>query len=121
MNTTLFVQALVLTLLIEIPIYTLLLRYFANVSVWQALVAAILVNLISYPLFVALLVPFGSQYLAPVPAVLVGEAIVCIVEAALLSAWLRRDSLVVIAVVLVANGCSMVAGLGYFALVAHWW
>lgn len=75
------------------------------------------VNLVSHPLFTAVLVPIAQRVVAPVAAVLIGEVIVCALEAGMLIAWLRRDPLVVIAVTLIANGCSFAAGLLWFSTV----
>lgn len=117
MSAPLYVEALALTLAVETPIYCLLLTHFAGVRLREALVAAIVVNLVSHLLFTFVLVPAVGQYVSSVGAVLVGEVVVCALEAGLLFVWLRRDLLVVIAASLIANGCSLAAGLILFSLV----
>lgn len=116
-DVVLYLEALTLTLLVEVPIYCVLLTVFARIPLPRALAAAIIVNLVSHPLFTAVLVPIAQRVVAPVAAVLIGEVIVCALEAGMLIAWLRRGPLVVIAVTLIANGYSFAAGLLWFSTV----
>jgi hypothetical protein len=109
--------ALALTQIVEAPVYGWVLTVFAGVRLRHALAASIIVNLISHPLFSAVLVPLADRVVSPLDAVLIGEVIVCAIEAGLLYAWLRREPLVMIGVSLVANGCSFAAGLIFFAFV----
>ncbi len=104
--------------MVEVPIYWLLLTRFVGVPQRQAFVAAIVVNLVSHPLFTFLLVPTLGQFVQPSTAVVIGEILVCALEAGILSAWLRRDVFVVIAASLIANGCSIAAGLVLFYFVS---
>ncbi|MEI6622117.1 MAG: hypothetical protein WCP28_09450 [Actinomycetes bacterium] len=106
-----YLTALTMTLIIETPIYWYLLTRFAGVRTRQAITAAVVINLVSHPLFTFVFVPLTTALVAPVTAILIGESGVCALEAGLLYAWLRRDAAVVVASVLIANGCSFGIGL----------
>lgn len=112
-----YLEALALTLIVEVPIYCLLLTIFMGIRAREALTAAIVVNLVSHPLFTFVLVPTLDRLLQPVAAVFVGEIVVCALEAGMISAGLRRDPFVAIATALIANGCSLAAGLVLFGWV----
>ncbi|MEI8081679.1 MAG: hypothetical protein WCI74_07530 [Actinomycetes bacterium] len=112
-----YLAALALTMIVETPIYYLMLSRLAHVRSQQAIIAGIVVNLISHPLFTAVLVPAAEQVMSPIASVLVGEAVVCALEAGLLYAWLRRDAAIVIAASLMANGCSFAVGLVLMTLI----
>lgn len=111
MTQPVFWAFLALTLVVETPIYWLLLTRFAGVRPRPALLTALGVNLVSYPLFVLLLVPGAAAMVPPSAAVVAGEVAVCILEAVLVRWWLRTDAYLAAAVSLLANGCSVLAGL----------
>jgi len=104
-------EALGLTIAVEAPVYTVLLRLLAGAPWGRALLASVLVNLISHPLFTFVLLPWLDRAIRPVPALLVAEAMVVVIEAALIYAWLRRRLAAVVGTALAANWCSLVLGL----------
>ena len=111
MTEAVFWAFLALTLVVETPIYWLLLTCFAAVRPRPALLTALGVNLVSYPLFVLLLVPGAAAMVPPSAAVVAGEVAVCVLEAVLVCWWLRTDAYLAAAASLLANGCSVLAGL----------
>jgi hypothetical protein len=106
-----YLTALAMTLIIETPVYWYLLTRFAGIRTRPAITAAVVVNLVSHPLLSFAIIPMATRLVAPVPAVLISEGVVCALEAGLLYAWLRRDVAVVVASSLIANGCSFGIGL----------
>lgn len=111
MTGAVFFQGLALTLVIELPIYVSLLNRFAGVPIGRAVAAATAVNVVTYPVFALIIVPFAGHLLEPRAALVVGEVIVCFLEGGMLGLWLRRDPLLIIGACLLANGCSLAAGL----------
>lgn len=105
-----FLEGFAVTLTVEAPIYTLVLSRVAKVSAGRALMAAVIVNALSYPLFALVLVPALDRAATAVTSLILAEAVVCLLEAALLAAWLRRWIAAIIAATLIANGCSFLAG-----------
>lgn len=115
MSASVFFQALAMTLVIELPIFVVLLSHFARVPAGRAAVAATLINLATYPLFALMIAPAAGRVLPPAAALAVSEGIVCCLEAGMLGLWLRRDPLLLIGASLVANGCSLAGGLIAFS------
>lgn len=97
--------------MVEVPIYTFLLAALVDVTVSKGVICSIGVNLISHPLFVFALAPAAAALTSPVPGVLIGELVVWAMETALIWLWLRRDLPAVVAISLLANSTSFVAGL----------
>jgi hypothetical protein len=97
--------------LIEAPVYVFLLAALVDVPVSKAAACSVTVNLISHPVFVFALVPAAATVTSPVPAVLIGELVVWGIESALVGLWLRRDLPSIVAVCLLANSTSFLAGL----------
>jgi hypothetical protein len=96
--------ALVITLGVEAPIYTVVLGFAGLLRGWRAVVAAVGVNVFTHPLAWALLTAYPG-WLLPV------EAGVCLVEAVLL--WFlagRRDAGVLMLAAVVANAASVLVG-----------
>lgn len=94
--------ALALTLLIEVPIYVIVLRRLKPRG-WMAGVA---VNLVTHPVVWLLLVPSRSW-----PDWLVVETVAWIVEFGLLWIWIRRSAGILLGVAVLANISSAVLGL----------
>ncbi|HEV2368860.1 MAG TPA: hypothetical protein VGR90_03235 [Acidimicrobiales bacterium] len=111
-----YLAALGLTVGIEVPLYTMVLGLLADVD-WRAAAAAgAVVNLISHPILTAVLVPVGAHVLGAFPAVIVGEIVVCALEATLACLWLRRRYGVAVLASLLSNSCSFLVGLAIFSL-----
>jgi hypothetical protein len=105
-----YLQALALTLAIELPIYTTVLVAWQRVRPWRALTAGVSINLATHPavwfVWYPLLVPgFGND-----AYVVIAELFAWWAEALLLWAWLRRDLGGLVVLSLVANGASFLAG-----------
>lgn len=78
---------------------------------WKGAICSIVVNLISHPLFVFALVPAAAALTSALPGVLIGELVVWGMESLLIWLWLRRDLPAVVAISLLANSASFLAGL----------
>lgn len=102
---------LALTVAVEVPVYWLLLTRLGRIGTARALATAVAVNLVSHPLFVVVLVPVAHAVLPGVWAIAVAEAAVCALEAGLIRWWTRVDAQLCVAAALIANGCSVLAGL----------
>jgi len=110
MSSGVFWSFLALTVLVEVPVYGLLLVRFGGVRVWQALLTGLGVNALGYPLFAMALVPAAGAALPPLAAIAAAEVAVCVLDAGLVRWWLRTDTGLAIAASLLANGASVVAG-----------
>jgi hypothetical protein len=106
-----YVAALGLTLLIEVPVYAVVLRHGLSIGAPRGLRAGAAVNLISHPLAFLIVMPALARPLGFFPALVVIEAGVWILESALLWLWLRRDVDLVSLAALLANGVSLAVGL----------
>jgi hypothetical protein len=102
---------LALTIVVEVPVYSLLLVHFGRTRPLPALLTAVGVNLVSYPLFVLVLAPGAAAVMPDSAAIVAAEAVVCVLEAVLVRWWLRTDAYLAAAASLLANGCSVLAGL----------
>ncbi len=100
-----------LTIAVETPVYVLLLVRYGGLRPIRAALTAVAVNLLVYPLFVLVLAPGADLILPPTAGVAVAEVAVCVLEAALLRWWLRADVVLAVAAALLANGCSVIAGV----------
>jgi hypothetical protein len=106
-----YALALSLTLLIESPVYALLLVFVSGVSARAATLSGVRVNLVSHP------AAFGFAFPLLLPALGYGttlglvEGFVVVLEATLLWESLRRDAMVLGASSVVANGLSFAVGL----------
>lgn len=110
MTSGVFWSFFALTVLVEVPVYGLLLVRFGGVGVLRALLTALAVNLLVYPLFVVVLVPAAGAALPALAAIAAAEVAVCVLEAGLVRWWLRTDTYLAAAASLLANGGSVVAG-----------
>jgi hypothetical protein len=106
-----YLATLGLTEALEAPVYAPLLTKLERARPGQAVAASGAVNLVSHPLFTFVLLAVALRLVRPLPALLVGEALVVAVETALLYRWLRRDLLLLAAVALLANAVSFGVGL----------
>lgn len=111
MTSAVFWTFLALTVVVEVPIYTLLLGGFGGVRWRTALLTGIAVNLVSYPMFVFVLVPRAVEIMPASVSVVLCEVAVCLLEALLVRWWLRVDPRLAAAASLLANGWSVLAGL----------
>ena len=103
-----YLVALALTLVVEVPVYAVLARVFAWVSWPLALVAGVIVNLLTHPLLYAASLRFDAWW-----QLAAAETIVALVEGSVLVwAWRRRptESWVWVGAV-VANALSVLVGL----------
>jgi hypothetical protein len=114
-----YLIALAITQLVEAPIYAALLGRFADVRLAHAAAGSVGVNCVSHPLFSFVLLGLLARWVPLLAAVMLSELIVCAVEAALLTLWLRRDPFTVLAASLAANGASLAAGVTIFSVLAR--
>jgi hypothetical protein len=96
--------ALALTLVVEVPVYVVVLRRCGLLPGWRAWAGAVGVNLLTHPV-VWVLLSARPAWFVPVEAAVAG------IEASLLYAWVRRDLLVLVLAAVVANTASVLAGL----------
>jgi hypothetical protein len=111
MSTTVLLEGLAITEAVEVPIYSTVFIAILGTSRSGAVLASLTVNLLSYPVFLYLLVPTAERFLAPAPAVWAAEVAVWGIETGLLRAWLRRDLGPLATVALLANASSFLIGL----------
>lgn len=105
-----YVVAFGLTVLIELPVYGLLLGL-AGVRARSAYGWGLAVNVITHPALWFVIHAYGGDYVA---AFVVGEIAVCLVEGGVLAVALRRTKVgwgVFVLVGVCANGLSAAAGL----------
>lgn len=102
-----YLLALGLTLAVEVPVYAVLARAFAWVSWPLALVAGVVVNVLTHPLMYAAAQHFDAWW-----QLATAEAMVALIEAAVLVwAWRRRPTEWWVWVgAVVANALSVLAG-----------
>ena len=98
--------ALAITLAIEVPIYTVVLRRVGLTTGWRAAALGVLVNLLTHP--VVWLAINGTDSLARFA---IGEIVVAVVEAVALWLFVRRDGALLGLTAVVANASSVLAGL----------
>lgn len=106
-----YLAALGLTLIIEVPVYSTALAHLLAVPRLPAIAAGVLLNLVSHPLAFLVLAPLLDPPLGHLSELAVIEPLVCLLEAAMLYAWLRRESMLLLGISFVANGASLAAGL----------
>lgn len=96
--------ALVITLVVEVPVYLVVFRFAGFLAGWRGFTAAVGVNLATHPA--------AWWLLSSHPGLLVPvEAVVVAVEAALLFALVRRELALLALTALVANAGSLFVGL----------
>ncbi|UWZ36622.1 hypothetical protein Drose_37445 [Dactylosporangium roseum] len=98
--------ALLLTLAVEVPLYTAALVALGLATPWRAAALGALVNLLTHPAL--------WWFLAPRPSATrfwAAEAMVVVVEALALSVVVRRDALLLVVTSVGANACSVLMGL----------
>lgn|GEM_PF-1603605 len=101
--------ALVLTLLVEVPVYTVALAAATPATVRRAAAAGAAVNLVTHPALWWFLHALHGA--ARAPAFAVAEALVCLAEGALAARLLRLPGPVPYAASAAANAASVLAGL----------
>ncbi|MFB9181591.1 hypothetical protein ACFFX1_25930 [Dactylosporangium sucinum] len=98
--------ALLLTLAVEVPLYTVALAGTRLAGWRRAAALGLVVNLLTHPVL--------WWFLAPRPSAVrfwAAEAAVALVEAAVLAVAIRRDRLLLLVVSVGANACSVLTGL----------
>jgi hypothetical protein len=99
-----YLVALALTLAVEVPLYTLALRYAVGVGVRRAVCLAVAVNLGTHPVLWWSLTWWSYPLLA-------AEAGACLVEWALLRWWVGRDGVLLAVITVGVNAASLAVGL----------
>ena len=107
-----YAAALVLTVVVEVPVYAIVLTWGLGWSPRRAVLGGLAVNVLTHPFAWWLLSGDGAGYL---PRFVLVECGVWVVEAALLCAVARRDFGLLALTALVANSASALAGVG------AWW
>ncbi|MGB7587563.1 MAG: hypothetical protein WBM00_02525, partial [Solirubrobacterales bacterium] len=107
----LYLQALALTLIVEVPAYTGFLGWVMSIPAHHAMAGGATINLVSHPVAFLLVMPQIAPRLGYLPALVVAEVGVWIFESSLLLAWLRRDADLLGAAALLANSLSLSVGL----------
>lgn len=107
MTVTGYATALAVTLAAETLVYTAGLPRLGPVSRRAAATAGLLVNLASHPVAWLVLWPVSGG----IPGFVVVETMVCVGEWAALRRWRPFDGPLLVALVLVANGASLGAGV----------
>ena len=103
--------ALVLTLLVEVPLYSVLLHAFAGLRWRVGARLGATANLVSHPLVFLVAAPLLAPALRPVGALACAEVLAVLIEVAVVR-LLRRQELVPLAgASYVANAASFCAGL----------
>ena len=114
-----YLQALALTLAIELPVYVAALGLLAPALGWpalsltRALALGVLVNLVSHPLAFLVVFPLLPQLTGGTAALVVVEIGVLVLEAMIITRWLRDGT-----VALVASSLANVTSLTFGALLA---
>ncbi len=105
-----YLEALLLTLVVEAPVWALLRP--AGASVWRGAAAGSAASLVTHPVlwFVAVPAMRGAIGGSVVP-VLVAEVGACLVEGLLVAWWLRGDRLTCLGAATAANALSLAVGL----------
>jgi hypothetical protein len=106
-----YLSALALTLLVEVPIYAVLLPETLECSRRKAIIAAGAVNLATHPAAFLLFVPAARHALGWVGAVTLAEVLVWASETLALWLWLRRQIVLLAVATLIANGLSLAIGV----------
>ena len=101
--------AFALTVAVEVPVYVAAVTPASTARFRRTAVAAAMVNLVTHPLLWWFLsrVPTRGYW----PAFAVAESVVCLVEGALMSWWLRLRGPVPYAASVAANAASVIAGM----------
>lgn len=105
-----YLLALGLTLAIEIPLYAVALSLGWRLPPVRAVSLALGVNLCTHPLVWWTLAPMAGRDSYPM-LLLICELVVCLAEALLLAALLRRRDPLLLALSVAANSASVLAGL----------
>ena len=106
-----YLWSLGLTLLIEVPVYTVGLAGLCGVRLAPGVAAGATVNLITHPIGFLLALPALQTHTGYWPALALVEVLVWPAEALMLFAWLRRDRGALLGLSFVANGLSLGIGL----------
>ena len=106
-----WLEAFVTTLVVELPLYWVVLEVFCDVRRLRAIGLAAAVNAVSHPLLWFGLLPWLGGLISATAAVLIGEAAVVAVEAAILVWAVRREQTALVAGAVVANAASFLVGV----------
>ncbi|HEX2040025.1 MAG TPA: hypothetical protein VHF47_09885 [Acidimicrobiales bacterium] len=105
-----YASALVVTLVVEAAVYGVGLPRLGPVSRRTAVVAGLVVNLVSHPVAWFALWPALRAVVGRGPAFVAVEALVCLGEWAALARWRPFDRPLLAVMVLIANAASIVGG-----------
>jgi hypothetical protein len=103
--------ALMVTVALEAPLYSLMLRQLCSIPPRVGFIRGTMVNLVSHPLGFLLVAPLLLPLLGFPVALLAVEVVVVVVEALILWTRHQREPLVLGAMSVVANGISFLAGM----------
>jgi hypothetical protein len=106
-----YCAALLLTLLVEVPLYALLLRTTAKMTWWQGARLGAAANLVSHPLVFLVAAPLLAPRLGPVVALVCAEALAVTIEVVVVRALRRQDLVTLAGTSYVANAVSFCAGV----------
>ncbi|GAA4244262.1 hypothetical protein [Dactylosporangium darangshiense] len=99
-------RALLLTLAVEVPLYTAALTLLRLAGAWRAAALAVLVNLVTHPALWLFLAPHPSA-----ARLWSAEAVATAIEAAILIKAINRDKTVLAVIAVGANASSLAIGL----------
>lgn len=106
-----FPAAYVVTLLVEVPAVVAVGTWLRLATLQRLAASAVVANLVTVPLLWFVVMPVLQPHIGWLAAVLWGEALVVVVEAAIYAVWLRCGVLMAAALSLGANGLSVLVGL----------
>ena len=106
-----YLLALALTLLIEVPVYGLMLHAFAGARWSDGARQGLVANLVSHPAVFLLATPLLAPRLGPASALAVAEVLAVVIEAGVVLSIRRQDRVAVAGTAYVANVVSFCAGL----------
>ncbi len=103
--------ALVLTLLIEVPLYAALLRTFAGVRWRHGARLGAAANFVSHPLVFLVVAPLLAPHLGPTGALACAEVVAVLVEMLVVRVLRRQDLTTAAGTAYVANAVSFCTGV----------
>ncbi len=110
-----YLLALAVTVVVETPVYALMLQRELTLDARRGAAAGVIVNLVSHPLAFLVAMPLIAPKFGFLPALIVVEAGVWTLEGLLLWAWRRCDPERLGLAALVANLLSLSVGLALVA------
>jgi hypothetical protein len=111
MEAVSYIEALAITLALEVPAYAVGLAGALGSRPRTASIAGVVVNLLSHPLGFLVIAPLTAPVLGPTGSLAIVELFAWTGEAVLLWVWIRRAPTAIAMVSLLANSLSLLAGL----------